>query len=284
VSTTRTATGGPTCWPASPGAGTPTFSGGAGFASTVAGQGGNPHFGRHGLLTRDSAGTLWWFWGTNGGLSMPRQVGATGEFTGQRINAASGIGHDSGSTKVLRITAGGALELNRKAVASGWGGYDYAFGPGDLTGDGKGDLLSRDKAGVLWLHPGDTDGTAFGARVRIGAGWGAYNKITGAGDLTGDGRGDLVARDAKGDLYLYRGTGTAKAPFAARVKTGHGYQVYKHLVVVGDMTGNGLADLLGVQADGTTWRHEPSGTGSLEPRIRTGSTQGLDFARFPNLY
>ncbi|WP_322899750.1 FG-GAP-like repeat-containing protein, partial [Actinacidiphila rubida] len=62
------------------------------------------------------------------------------------------------------------------------------------------------------------------------AGWNAYTLMAGTGDVTGDGRADLVARDASGALWLYKGTGSASAPFAARTKVGAGWNTYNALM------------------------------------------------------
>ncbi|KAF2774605.1 hypothetical protein [Streptomyces sp. OM5714] len=40
---------------------------------------------------------------------------------------------------------------------------------------------------------------------------------------------DLVARDSAGVLWLYRGTGSASAPYAARTKIGGGWNTYNVL-------------------------------------------------------
>jgi hypothetical protein len=110
-------------------------------------------------------------------------------------------------------------------IASGWAGYTKVVGAGDLTGDGVGDVLARDRAGTLWRY----DGTGAGrlkARVKVFSDWGAsYNAVVGVGDITGDGNNDLVARDTAGNLY--RQTGTGKGSFAARVKISTGWQGYK---------------------------------------------------------
>lgn len=49
------------------------------------------------------------------------------------------------------------------------------------------------------------------------------------GDLTSDGKADLVARDAAGDLWLYQGTGVPAKSFTARVKAGTGFGKYNLL-------------------------------------------------------
>ncbi|MYV93760.1 VCBS repeat-containing protein, partial [Streptomyces sp. SID1034] len=73
--------------------------------------------------------------------------------------------------------------------------------------------------GVLWLYLGKGDGT-FDSRVRIGAGWGEYAQMVGIGDSDSDGKADLFVTTDKGDSYVYRGTGSWRAPFAPRELTG----------------------------------------------------------------
>ncbi|MEV6553611.1 VCBS repeat-containing protein [Streptomyces sp. NPDC051597] len=118
----------------------------------------------------------------------------------------------------------------RTRIGGGWNQYAQITGLGDLTGDTRPDIVARDKDGVLWLYKGTGDlGTPFAQRVRVGGGWNQFNKLVATGDVDEDGRSDLVARDTKGDLYLYKGTGKAAAPFKAKVKIGYGYNQYREL-------------------------------------------------------
>ena len=69
-----------------------------------------------------------------------------------------------------------------------------------------------DRPGHLREWPGTTRAAATrrprsATGSRLGAGWGAFTSLVGAGDLTGDGRADLIARDGNGKLWLYPGTG-----------------------------------------------------------------------------
>ncbi|MYS09918.1 hypothetical protein GTW71_26585 [Streptomyces sp. SID6041] len=99
-----------------------------------------------------------------------------------------------------------------------------------MTGDGRADLLARDKAGVLWLHKGTDDGTTpYTTRTRIGSGWGGYDQLVVAGDLTDDGRADTVARDRAGVLWLYKGTGKTTGPFTGRTRIGAGWGEFNRL-------------------------------------------------------
>ncbi|MFE1585381.1 TolB family protein [Streptomyces sp. NPDC058737] len=56
--------------------------------------------------------------------------------------------------------------------------------------------------------------------------WVIPARTSSPGDLTGDGRPDLIARDSGGVLWLYRGTGSTSAPYAARTKIGGGWNTY----------------------------------------------------------
>ena len=68
--------------------------------------------------------------------------------------------------------------------------------------------------------------------------------IFNAGDWDRDGKGDLIARDSNGHLYLYPGKGNGT--FATqRVDLGGGFGSVALLQVVGDVTGDGWPDLQG---------------------------------------
>lgn len=142
-------------------------------------------------------------------------------------------------------TSGVPFGPRRVSGASGWNAFTLVETPGDLTGDGRDDLLARDRDGVLWLYPGR--GGTWGPRVKVGTGWQVMRSIAGAGDLTGDGRPDLVARQASnGTLWLYPGTGAGG--FAPRVVLATGWSGYDRVVGVGDLTANGVPDLLAREA------------------------------------
>jgi len=161
----------------------------------------------------------------------------------------------------------------RTRVGGGWNTYNLITGANDVTGDGHPDLIARDSAGVLWLYKGTGKATApFAARTRIGGGWNAYNLVTQAGDMTGDGHADLLARDTAGRLWLYRGTGNAAAPYAARIQVGSGWQGYTRILGVGDMTVDGHPDILATDKAGQLWYYAGTGnaTTPYKPRVATG--------------
>ena len=92
-------------------------------------------------------------------------------------------------------------------LATGWRNRDWLRGPGDLTGDGRPDLLSK-AGGTLYLHPGTR--TGFGPGRPLGTSWRGITTITSIGDFDGDRRADVVARTASGQLRLYRGDGRGR--------------------------------------------------------------------------
>ncbi|MEU4080215.1 hypothetical protein DEJ45_34800 [Streptomyces venezuelae] len=128
-------------------------------------------------------------------------------------------------------------------IGGGWQAYTLLTGGGDLTGDGRPDLVATDGAGRLWLYRSTGSATApFAARRLIGSGgWQTYDRIIATGNLAGGVAGDLVARDRTGVLWLYLGKGDGT--FAARTRLGAGWQRYDDLIGPGDADRDGRPDL-----------------------------------------
>ncbi|MEU6404272.1 N-acetylmuramoyl-L-alanine amidase, partial [Streptomyces sp. NPDC046985] len=194
---------------------------------------------RYDLLGRDASGVLWQFQGT-GSTAAPLlsryRIGA-GWSAYDTVTPLTALRADGAGDMAARDKTGvlwyyqgsgnpAAPFLPRTKVGAGWSVYDSVVGARDLTGDGKADLVARDKTGVLWLYKG-TGSTAapFAPRTQIGRGWQIYDALTATGDITRDGKADLVARDKTGVLWLYKGTGSTAAPFAPRTQIGRGWQI-----------------------------------------------------------
>ncbi|MEW2555599.1 VCBS repeat-containing protein [Streptomyces zhihengii] len=158
-------------------------------------------------------------------------------------------------------------------VGGGWNIYGKAYSPGDLGGAAGADIIARDGAGRLFIYLGHGDGRLTG-RTEIGGGWQIYSQIAGVGDLSGDGRNDIVARDGSGTLWLYKGTGNFRAPFEPRTEIGGGWNLFNHLVGVGDLDNDGRSDLVARDTAGALWRY--SGTGDaaapFKPRVKIGNS------------
>ncbi|MCB5169243.1 hypothetical protein LG634_31090 [Streptomyces bambusae] len=92
------------------------------------------------------------------------------------------------------------------------------------------DVVSVGDTGYLTTRPGDTGPAVLewhrfsdGSVVRVGTdvtGLDTTSQLVGAGDVTGDGRPDLIAYVPSG-TSVYRSTGTATAPFSRRTTPLH---------------------------------------------------------------
>ncbi|MFJ6432190.1 FG-GAP repeat domain-containing protein, partial [Streptomyces sp. NPDC091416] len=88
-----------------------------------------------------------------------------------------------------------AYPTARARIGGGWNAYTALTKLSTLKADATGDLVARDKAGVLWLYQGTGKTNApFATRTRVGGGWNTYTELVGGADLTGDGTPDLLAR------------------------------------------------------------------------------------------
>ncbi|MDX3581921.1 trypsin-like serine protease [Streptomyces europaeiscabiei] len=141
---------------------------------------------------------------------------------------------------LLSVDSAGALWIypgkgtgsfgTRVKVGTGWSTYNAVVGHGDFTGDGKADLIARTKTGsnvYLYKGTGKSGTGAFAARVKVRSDWSAYNTLITPGDVSGDGKADLLARTPAGTLYLYKGTGKATSEiFGTRGSVGTSYAQY----------------------------------------------------------
>ncbi|MEV6200207.1 VCBS repeat-containing protein [Streptomyces sp. NPDC051771] len=185
------------------------------------------------VVGRDRSGVLWFYQGTGTSLARRVQVGG-GWQTYDKLTAGSDLTGD-GRADLVATDKSGVLWLYRSTgsatkpfaprvrIGGGWQTYDRITATGNIAGARGGDLVARDKGGVLWLYLGKGDGT-FTARTRIGGGWQEYDEIVGIGDADRDGRADLLVNGKvmyRGwSLSYYKGTGDARAPFAPRRKLG----------------------------------------------------------------
>ncbi|MEV4683977.1 FG-GAP repeat domain-containing protein [Streptomyces kurssanovii] len=185
------------------------------------------------FVARDRSGVLWLYDVTGNGygasFSARKQIGG-GWNTYTRITGGSDLNGDGRADMVATDKAGvlwlykntGNLSApfakRQKIGNGGWGVYNQITATGNIGGAAAGDLVARDKAGVLWLYLGKGDGT-FAARKQIGGGWNAYTDTIGIGDANNDGRPDLFAYGPGNTGYFYAGTGNYRSPFAGRVSS-----------------------------------------------------------------
>ena len=231
------------------------------------------------LLTLNSSGSLTFQQGTGKGTFSGKVAGSGwsakvaavpfGDLDGDRCNDVL-VRMGDGSLRGYQVKCGLAPLPSMsytKLGGTGWGAYDVLTSPGDVSGDGRADLIVRNAStGAVYLYKGTSTGK-LSARVKLYDNWKTYKKVVGAGDLNGDGIGDLVAQDKSNNLYRYYGKGNGT--FSARVKVSTGWGAsYNAVVGVGDITGDGKADLVARDTAGVLYRLAGTGKGTFGARVK----------------
>jgi hypothetical protein len=208
------------------------------------------------VIVRDTAGRLWFTPGDTtgrligtGGWNAMNALTRHGDFSGDHREDVIAREASTGRLWLYPGTGTGSLGTRKLIGTGGWNGMSNITAVGDLTGDGRSDLIAVEKAtGKLYLYPGTSTG-ALGSRRVIGTGgWNAMNALAGVGDMNGDGRPDLYAREAStGKLWLYPGRSSA---VGGRVLVGTGgWNAMANLIANGDSSGDGRPDLVAVTND-----------------------------------
>ncbi|MFV6029814.1 N-acetylmuramoyl-L-alanine amidase [Streptomyces sp. NPDC056264] len=242
---------------------------------------------RYNLIARDASGVLWQYQGSGTGSApfLARYRVGPGWQDYDAVTPMTALRADGTGDMVARGKDGvlwyykgsgnpAAPFAARQRVGGGWGVYDKLLGARDMNADGRPDLIARDKTGVLWLYKNTgASPNPFATRVRVGGGWNIYNELISTGDMTGDGKPDLIARDKTGVLWLYKNTGGSPNPYATRATVGGGWNAYDIMVGPSDLDRDGKPDLIARDKTGVMWFYKNTG-GYPNPyatRVRVGS-------------
>ncbi|MSS85416.1 hypothetical protein FYJ24_11810, partial [Actinomycetaceae bacterium WB03_NA08] len=146
---------------------------------------------------------------------------------------------------------------SRQPVGWGWKGWDWVQGGIDWDGDGKMDLVARNKStGGLYLYSGNGNGN-FKASRQIGQGWNVATQMA----LVRTSRGPAIYAVIGGELFSYPGNG--KGGFNSRVSMGKGWGNTTMIVGVGDWTGDSIPDVVMRRGDGTLHLYPGTSNGLL---------------------
>ncbi|MBO4205834.1 LamG-like jellyroll fold domain-containing protein [Micromonospora echinofusca] len=159
---------------------------------------------------------------------------------------------------------GGFLGTPELLDAGNWANSQFLFTPGDFSGDGRPDMLYREKTNNnLYMRRGTAAGGLEQLSVQIGTNWSAFNWFFSPGDFSGDGKADVLVRKSDGTLNMYRGNGTGgwvtgSLEVLDAVTNYNGSALFAR----GDFSGDGKADIL--------YRSDSTG----EVRLRRGNGTG----------
>ncbi|WP_245769699.1 FG-GAP repeat domain-containing protein [Streptomyces indicus] len=236
------------------------------------------------LLTLNSSGGLTFQHGTgagtfSGGTSASGWSTSTlavpfGDLNGDRCNDVL-VRMPDGKLRAYKPGCGEAVAPTTaySLIGGGWNTHNVLTAPGDLTGDGRTDLVARKAStGELFVYPTTASGILASPK-RIGGGWHIYSKIVGAGDLNGDGHGDVLAVDKSGALFRYYGLGNGLLGPRHQLAATWGTK-YNAVVGAGDITGDGKADLVMRDTAGNLWRHSGRGTGTFSSPVKIATGWG----------
>ncbi|MET7481010.1 VCBS repeat-containing protein [Streptomyces sp. NPDC005648] len=274
-------TNGPKTWTlkavAEDGGGTYSTGGSLGYDGGLQGFHDQGYYSYGELVTLDSSGSLSLQY-TKGKGTFDFKRSGSGWPAGTVAVPFGDMGKDRCAEMLVRMPNG---ELRRYAgrcgepytpsnshtsLGTGWNAYNVLTSPGDLTGDGRADLLARKAStGDVYLFAND-GASKLRAGVKIRS-WGTYKKIVGAGDLNGDGFGDVLVQDRAGTLWRYDGTANGQVKERVKVFSNWGSS-YNVVVGVGDITGDGKNDLVSRDTGGTLWRNNGDGKGSFGARVK----------------
>ncbi|WRZ90544.1 trypsin-like serine protease [Streptomyces sp. NBC_01007] len=137
----------------------------------------------------------------------------------------------------------------------------------NLNDDHKADLWVRSSSTKVGWEK-DSNGTSFGARQSWSS-WDGVNVVLQT-DLNRDGYQDFVVREsATGDVHwMHWLPATGKW---ANDKIFTNWKTRTRIIAPGDLTGDGLPDILSVDSAGAMWEYPGKGDGTFPTRVQVGT-------------
>ncbi len=139
-------------------------------------------------------------------MSMPVRNSLTGSGWPDVVGMTS-------TGQIQIVTTEGIIGFAQPVLSSGpWAKMAKIAAVGDVTGDGKGDVLARKKGSkVTKVYRGDGAGHIARKGIARTKAFKHYDLVIGAGDFDRDGHNDVIARNRKSTaLVLLRGAGNGQ--------------------------------------------------------------------------
>ncbi len=202
------------------------------------------------LLARDVKGRLFMYAG-NGAGRFGARTAVPGSWRRYSAVTSGADFNADGRNDLVARTRKGKVFVH---LSNGDGTFSLPLGPaanvralrsltsaGNLVGDAAPDLIGvKGNSLVVVANKGTFE---FAAPIDTGVSFAGAEQIINAGDWDQDGAGDVIARNADGTLWLYRGNGAGQ--LAAPTQIGSGFAGVGQMSAAGDVTGDGFPDLLG---------------------------------------
>ena len=144
---------------------------------------------------------------------------------------ALGVRASTGALKVVGHT--GRRNVGRTVdTGTDLPAVDSLLPVGDWNRDGHGDLMYRERSSGRLMFLAGRGKDDYAAPVVAASGFGGVTGLVGGGDLTGDGRMDLLGEDADGVVRVYPGDGTSGVGSGFSARSGTAASAGKHHGVV----------------------------------------------------
>ena len=236
------------------------LNGSWGGFDTIAGRGDVTKDGLPDLVARDGGTGITYVYPGDGQGGWTERLGGWSKYQGVSWLAVAGQLAGSRRPDLVGVNSKGELRVFPNTGRGNVGNpidtgvvlddVDLLLNVGDWDGDGRGDVMTRQAStGVMQLRRG-LRGNRLAAPVTVGTGWGSVTRIAAVGDVTGDGKPDLVGRAADGTDRVYPGNGASGfgTSFVARTKVPG-----KAQVTVGFWDDDKIPDSALRRTDGTLW-------------------------------
>jgi hypothetical protein len=183
--------------------------------------------GRADILFRNTGTGEVYLWNSNTGADVSflgQSLGVVGaNWSIKGVDDFNGDGHadvlwrnDAGDVYVWTASGGdGNVTMTGQSISSV--GNDWTIlGTGDFNGDGRADILWRHTDGELYVWNSQLGSSAVNFLGQslgvVGLDW----SVASIGDYDGDGRADVLFRNADGRVYLWNSTDTGPVGFAGQ--------------------------------------------------------------------